>query len=384
MDENNNKKLLQYPITLVEILFAVVIGASILRFSDLLFPPTYTTLNFWALIVAYFTAITSWFGWHKSTNKYPYTDSGAGRLRSSLDAFIVGVYVALLFFGSKVDELFSFYLWGFVLVFILYLIVGELRRIEYEVQASQVSKIVYHLIAVSVVAIAFTILEKAFPQHSEVVSWIFVFLPLVIMASFRWFREWHDVPWTKVRTTIAVDMDGVLVEQVIPVLTKLKRTMSVNLCKCDITDWQFPIGATNIKDEIEKAERDEQFVKTMPPIKDAIEGIQELSGKFNIIIATSRETCTDSWSIDWLDRHSITYERFINTRSEGKILSGIDILIDDYIENIREFMTNGARNRQAILFAQPWNYDTTTITDLISSGKVRIAHSWQAIMAMLA
>jgi 5'(3')-deoxyribonucleotidase len=385
MAEHNDKKLLQYPITFVEIIFTVVIGASILRFNELLFPPACTTLSFWALIVSYFTAITSWFGWHKSTSKYPYTDSGAGRLRSVLDAIIVAAYVALLFFGSKVDELFNLYIWGFFSVFLLYLIVGVIRCIEYhDPTASEIKKIIYHLIAMFVIAVAFTVSSTLYPQYPKVVLWIFVFLPLVIMASFRWFREWHELSWTEVRTTVAVDMDGVLVEQVAPVLAKLKREMNVDLCKCDITDWQFPIKETNIKMEIEKAERDEQFVRTMPPIKGAIEGIQKLSGKFNIVIATSRESCTDSSSRAWLDNHSVPYGRFVNTRSEGKILNGTDILIDDYIENIRQFISNGTRNRQAILFAQPWNYDTTTIADLISSGKVRIAHSWQAILAMLA
>lgn len=389
MTKQNEKKydnhLLQYPVTFVEILFTVVIGASVLRFNELLFPPAACSLNFWALLVGYFTAIASWFGWHKSTREHPYTYSGTGLLRSVLDAIIVVMYVALLFFGNSVDKYLGCYLWSFVVIFLLYYIVGKLRRIEYhDPEASQPWKIISHGIATLIVAIAYTILSRVWTQFPTMILGFFVFLPFASMASFRWFREWHKLPWTEVRTTIAVDMDGVLVEQVIPVLAKLKHEMNVNLCKSDITDWQFPIKETNIKIEIEKAERSEQFVMAMPPIRGAIEGIRKLSGKFNIIIATSRESCTDSWSCEWLDSHSITYERFVNTRSEGKILSGIDILIDDYIENIREFMRNGEQNRQAILFAQPWNYDTTTIADLISSGKVRIAHSWQAILAMLA
>ncbi len=191
------------------------------------------------------------------------------------------------------------------------------------------------------------------------------------------------LPRTEVRTTIAVDLDGVLVEHIAPVLDKLKRELNVNLCKYDISDSQFPIGGTYIKIEIAKAERDEQFAKTMPSIRGAVEGVQKLYAKFNIVIATSRESCTDSWSRGWLDDHSVPYGRFINTSSKGKTLSGADILIDDHIENIRSFMSNGHRIRQAILFSQPWNSDVNPIRDLIRSGGVKIAHNWEAVLAIL-
>jgi 5'(3')-deoxyribonucleotidase len=194
------------------------------------------------------------------------------------------------------------------------------------------------------------------------------------------------VPWTarpKEKATIAVDMDGVLVEQVVPVLRKLKQETDVELNKYDITDWEYPFKGANIRDEIEKAEREEQFVREMPLIKDATEALKVLSKKFDIVVAASREPLTDRWSHGWLDAHGIPYTRLINTRSEGKALSGVDLLIDDYIGNIEEFVRKGPPGSQAILFVQPWNHDTRGITDLIASGKVRIAHSWQAVLALL-
>lgn len=373
----------KFPITLVEIIFAVVIGGSILQFHELLFPPVLTCINLWALLVAYFTAVASWFGWHKSTTEYPYTDSAIGRLRSVLDGFIVVSYAALLFFGSKADKFLGWYLWGFVVVFFLYFVVGELRRAEYrDPQASRIPLIIYHGIAMLIVAIAYTVLLKAWPHLMGAMPSLFVFLAFASMASFRWFREWRKLPWrdkTK-RSTIAVDMDGVLVEQVVPVLQKLKKEKSIDLCKNDITDWEYPIGDTDIKSEIERAERDEEFVQKMPPMEGASEALKILSKKFDIVVATSRETCSDPWSRQWLAKHSITYNRLINTRSEGKVLHGINLLIDDYIGNIEEFMRNGPPNRRAILFAQPWNRNTEQINDLIEAGKVKIAHSWQSVL----
>lgn len=377
----------QYPVTFVEIIFTVVIGASILYFNDLLFPPDFVSPKFWALIVAYLTAITSWFSWHNSTSKYPYTNSGIGRIRSALDAAIVAMYVALLFFGSRLNEFMGWYLWSFVIVFLLYFVVGALRRAEYrDPQASKISLIIYHGLAMFILALSYVVLSNTLPQWRTGLTWAFVFIPAAPVVSLRWLREWRRLPWVekaKKKITIAVDMDGVLVEQIVPILQKLKQETGIVLCKCDITDWEYPIDCTSIKAEIEKAEREEQFVRKMPPMKDAVEALQILSKEFEIVIATSRETCTDCWSRDWLKRHKITYKRFINTRSGGKALSNVDLLIDDYIGNMQEFIINGSPSRQAILFAQPWNQDIRTISDLIVSGRIKIAHSWQTVLALL-
>jgi 5'(3')-deoxyribonucleotidase len=379
--------LSQYPVTFVQFVFAVVIGASVLYFHEFLFPPNLASLNFWALVIAYFTAITSWFGWRESTPKYPYTDSGIGRVRSVLDAAIVVAYVALLFFGSRIDKLLGWYLWGLVIIFLLYFVVGKLRQTEHhDYEASQSSLIAYHGVALVVVAVVYTALSSMWIQFPLAATWVFVLIPAGPVASYRWFRDWRKLPWikrTKRRITIAVDMDGVLVEQVVPVLQKLKKEIGVDLCKCDITEWEYPIDNTDIKSEIERAEREEQFVREMPPMKNASEALHILSREYKIVIATSRESSTDRWSRVWLHNHSMKYSRFINTRMHGKNLCDADVLIDDYMDNIQEFIRNGPPGRQAILSAQPWNHDPGAISDLISSGKVKIAHSWSTVLAIL-
>lgn len=78
----DNARLPHHFAAFVETFFAVVLGASILEpeIRGLLFPPAVTNLGFWALVAVYFTAITSWIGWHKSTIEFPYTDSGAGHV----------------------------------------------------------------------------------------------------------------------------------------------------------------------------------------------------------------------------------------------------------------------------------------------------------------
>jgi len=397
MHEGNDNKgygRLPHFVTFVEIFFAVVLGASIVdpEIRALLFPPAFASLSFWALIAVYFTAITSWTGWHKSTIKYPYSDSWLGEVRPVVDAIIVATYVALLFFGSRVgggaDKYLSGYLWGFVIVFALYYLAGVIRRTEYHSrEASKLYLIRRHGVAPLIVASIYTALSHISFRFPVASLWVFVFLPLATMVSYRWFREWCELRWTvkaKGKSTIAVDMDGVLVEQVVPVLQKVKQEMGIELNKCDITEWEYAFEGTNIKTEIIRAEREREFVLQMPPMEYAREALHILSKRFDVVIATSRESCTDSWSQEWLDKHRVPYQKFVNTGSQGKTLANADIIIDDYIENIEAFVRKGPPDRQAILFAQPWNHDTRNIADLLKSGKVRIANSWQTVLALLA
>jgi 5'(3')-deoxyribonucleotidase len=392
-DKGDNKLPLHF-VTFVEIFFGVVLGASIVdpEIRALLFPPAFASLSFWALIAVYFTAITSWTGWHKSTIKYPYSDSRLGEVRSVVDAIIVATYAALLFFGSRVgggaDKYLSGYLWGFVIVFALYYLAGVIRRTEYHTrEASKLYLILRHGVVPLIAASTYTALFHISFRFPVASLWILVLLPLATMISYRWFREWRELPWrgrANGKSTIAVDMDGVLVEQVVPVLQKVKQEVGIELNKYDITEWEYAFGGTNIKTEIIRAEREREFVLQMPPMEYAIEALRILSEKFDIVIATSRERCTDSWSQEWLNKHGVPYHNFVNTGSQGKILASADIIIDDYIENIEAFIRKGLPHRWAILFAQPWNHDTRSIADLLKSGKVRVANSWQTVLALLA
>lgn len=399
---SNNERAGRLPhhfVSFVEIFFAVVLGGSILELHTFLFPPNLASPSFWALITVYFTAGTSWIGWHKSTRRYPYSDSRIGYVRSVLDALIVGTYAALLFFGSRADKSFvslaennslCWYLWGFVVVFVLYLVSGLGRRADYPLtepsKVSQTLKILLHglvmLVGATVYTVFYTVLPDVLFQLPTEVLWVFLLLPFAAMFSFRLLREWRGLRW-RGRTTLAVDMDGVLVEQVVPVLEKLNQEMGLNLQKSDITHWEYPFEGTNIKIEIERAEQSEEFVRQMPLMKGAVEAMQALIRKFDVIIATSREARTNSWSLDWLDKHGIPHKRLVNTCLQGKSLPDADLLIDDYIGNIEEFIRDGPERRQAILFAQPWNEDRRKISDLVASGRVKIANDWQSILATL-
>lgn len=180
--------------------------------------------------------------------------------------------------------------------------------------------------------------------------------------------------------TIAVDVDGVLAEQVIPVLQRIKEKCGISLSKEQITEWEFRIGNTDIKTEIELAEKEEDFVRSMLPIEGCREALDILAQSFHVVVATSRHPMTDSWTREWLSANGIKYHRLINTHAEGKSLPKVQILIDDYVRNIEEFVTSGSDLRQAILFSQPWNTAPRSLTPFIRAKQVYVVSGWGKVV----
>jgi len=187
-----------------------------------------------------------------------------------------------------------------------------------------------------------------------------------------------------VAIAVAIDVDGVLAEQVIPVLQKIKEKYGIILTKEQITEWDYRIdNITDIKTEIESAEMEEDFVKTMLPIEGCREALDILSQNFHIVIATNRHPLTDSWTREWLRTNRIKYHRIVNTHVEGKSLPEFQILIDDYVGNIEEFVTSGSDSRQAILFSQPWNTAHQSLMPFILTKRVYIATDWSKVVDLI-
>lgn len=183
--------------------------------------------------------------------------------------------------------------------------------------------------------------------------------------------------------TIAVDVDGVLAEQVIPVLQRIKDKYGINVAKEQITEWEYRIGNTDIRTEIELAEMEEGFVKSMPLIEGCREALDTLNRSFRVMVATSRHPVTDSWTREWLSANGIKYYQLINTYAKGKNLPDVNILIDDYVGNIEEFITSGSDLRQAILFSQPWNIVHHSLRSFIAAKQVHIANGWSGVIDLI-
>ena len=50
----------------------IILGTTLVEFHDVLFPPKFSSLNFWALIVVYYGAFNTWFGIVAASSARPY------------------------------------------------------------------------------------------------------------------------------------------------------------------------------------------------------------------------------------------------------------------------------------------------------------------------
>ena len=165
---------------------------------------------------------------------------------------------------------------------------------------------------------------------------------------------------------IAIDVDGVLAEQVPAALGKIKsRNADVWMNKSDVTEWDadIPESDTDIKQLIETELRDPEFVRSMSPVGGATEGMQRLAREgHKLVIVTDRPSPSIGPTEDWLSSLGVPYDEIISTNGRTKAETRTDVLIDDYPGNVGSFLDN---DRYAILFSQPWNTGSN-ITNLNS------------------
>lgn len=178
-------------ITLVDIIFGVVIAESFVLYHDSLFHPSLSP-TFVGLLTVYFVTVTSWIGYHSSVTKYPY-NSNLSKVRFSIDLVIVAMYAYLLYsvgtFETNSDL--SSYLWGFPAIFILYIASGQIRRKEYNEEASKQPLLLVCLCVFILMCCIyqFLVLPICF-SWLWVLNWVFILLPLFIYVAYRQKRGW--------------------------------------------------------------------------------------------------------------------------------------------------------------------------------------------------
>jgi hypothetical protein len=179
---------------LVQVVFAVVIGGSLIQFNYILFPPQ-CTVEFWALFGVYVSAITSWTGYHHRMNKYPYTPTKFGVIRLFTDMFIVIMYAYLLFAGSGKGQSIESYLWGFSVVFVSWILSGLLRCLEYhDWKASELKMLTLFFLGYSfLVPLLFKVFISCTNTNTILLNQIFVGFPLITMLIFRYLHDWRHL-----------------------------------------------------------------------------------------------------------------------------------------------------------------------------------------------
>ena len=173
---------------------------------------------------------------------------------------------------------------------------------------------------------------------------------------------------------IAIDVDGVLADQVKSILVRLNAKYGRQWKHEDVIKWDQEFEDTDIEKEINKALLEKNYILEIETIPGAVEAVATLAQQHWIMIASARPTETQEFTMRWLTKHFDSYFKdFINTVDTGKADLDADILIDDNIDHISAFSSNKG---VGILFSQPWNREREILEPMIKIGKVWVCNGW--------
>lgn len=180
---------------------------------------------------------------------------------------------------------------------------------------------------------------------------------------------------------IAIDVDGVLAEQVPAVLEPIRDEFDVEMRKEEVRSWDEPIPdtETNIKILIEDRLEDPKFVEDMSTVPGAVEALSSLKWKgHKLIIATARGDHVVESTENWLRNHGFEFDEVRSVENRSKATLQADLLVDDYPKNVTEFSDSTGT---AILFLQPWNEDFARQVE--ADDPVYVANGWDEVLRIV-
>jgi 5'(3')-deoxyribonucleotidase len=159
---------------------------------------------------------------------------------------------------------------------------------------------------------------------------------------------------------VGVDVDGVLGDQVTPLLLRIEERLGIKMTFEDIAEWNPVIGESDFKTEIAAAMDDPTYVAEMPLHAGAREMMDGLvAAGHTILVITTRKQELLEPTAAWLREHSLPYSRVISAEGIQKALHGASVLIDDYTENVKHFLE--AEAGWGVLVDRPWNQERDSL-----------------------
>lgn len=180
-------------------------------------------------------------------------------------------------------------------------------------------------------------------------------------------------------TRIAVDIDGVLTDHVTYMLEFIRGTIlkDVDMTKEDVDSWDKLIGGYSFKTIFEKCLEYDDFLRNMPVIEGAVEGVNRLVEKFHVIIVTARPASTAGETYIWLRKNGFQFHTLLVGNTVDRTLLNIDVLIDDNPHAITGFAMRGGLS---IVYSQPWNKRLPPDADeYIENGNIMRFEEWSGI-----
>jgi len=175
---------------------------------------------------------------------------------------------------------------------------------------------------------------------------------------------------------IAVDIDGVLADQVSAVLLEIEKDYGQTYCKSDINRAHWSFAGIEIWTEIARLLADPEYVMRVPLIEGSQKAIKQLC-RHDLLVVTARRPNAEEATRRWLNWHFPSLTQYYHARTGTKHNIPSDVLIDDLDMNIVEFVRSDP-NRRGILFLHPWSLNGTDIEDY--SDRVYYCPQWHSVV----
>jgi uncharacterized HAD superfamily protein len=156
--------------------------------------------------------------------------------------------------------------------------------------------------------------------------------------------------------TVGVDLDGVLADQITGLLPDIQTEFGIELTYADIVHWRLPVADTDIGAIILAAlSANPDYLLGMALHPGGRELLLDLGQRYQVAIITARPKEVEGLTREWLEAHGLHFDELHIAEEARKSLHDVDLLVDDYIGNVREFL--GSTSHPAVLVDQPWNRD---------------------------
>jgi hypothetical protein len=183
-------------VRMIDFIFALVLGQALLRYQAVVVTPFHSNVPVvLALVTIYYTVIRSFIAWHSAIEHRRYRID-APKVRKTelwrvyIDVVIVATYAYLLLTaeplihngGANLQKL----LWGFPLLFLLYVVWGQLRRVVWGPDDFDLAFLIVFGSAYAVVAAIYTVAPwNLLADEKILVNAIFLGFSLFLMILYR-------------------------------------------------------------------------------------------------------------------------------------------------------------------------------------------------------
>ena len=169
---------------------------------------------------------------------------------------------------------------------------------------------------------------------------------------------------------IALDLDGVLANTMLTFCQILNKRHSTQFTVDSFDRWNAWQIAHISKDEFMQTLDEAWFNwKAIPPVEEGIgDKLRAIHAFGSVDVVTGRSQRTVQNAKAWLEKHRISYDRFVRTEStNAKATLSYDVFIDDSAELMSAISSR--LDRYGVLYGQPWNKNAESMPRIFKVDK---------------